>query len=403
MFKTIRLLFVSITVAIAVNSCSKDPTSSIYKQNLLGQDIISTAVFDSNPANINQRASTYDFMLKSGFATQIILGKSSYGESDVLMRFDLTLSDSLLNHLKSNNLTVKSAWVTMDSTYSLGDKSAPYDFYAYNITHYNTGEFWVLNFDRDSLSGLTYDNTDQNINVSPPVIDSAFIRFNVNPNMVMSWLKAQYQINNTTDKNLGMILKPKSGTNRFFGFDAITNQPTLHVVLQTPSLILDTLSYLTNYCLHVFTGAQNIVTRSDEFYLEGSQSLRGTLFFDLSSLPKYSLFNKATLSLTIDTLNTFNGTPTSNGIRVQVFADSGAAKKLADSVTASTLTRSGNQFSGDIDWIIQKWNDGKVANHGLLLSLSDELTSAARIAIYNSTVQNKDLRPRLKLYYLQKK
>ena len=99
MFKTIRLLLVSITVAIAVNSCSKDPTSSNSKINLLGQDIISTAVFDSNPANINQRASTYDFMLKSGFATQIILGKSSYGESDALMRFDLTLSDSLLNHL----------------------------------------------------------------------------------------------------------------------------------------------------------------------------------------------------------------------------------------------------------------------------------------------------------------
>jgi hypothetical protein len=403
LFKTILLLLVSITVAIAVNSCSKDPTSSNSKLNLLGQDIISTAVFDSDPANINQRTSTYDFILKSGFATQIILGKSSYGESDALMRFNLTLSDSLLNNLKSNNLTVKSAWVTMDSTYSLGSQTAAFDFYAYNITNYNYGQPWMLNFDRDSLSLLTFDNTNQNINTSPPVVDSASMTFNINPGMVMSWLKAQYQINNITDKNLGMILKPKSGTNRFFGFDAITSQPTLHVVLQTPSSGLDTLSYTTSYCLHVFTGAQNIVTRSDEFYLEGSQSLRGTLFFDLSSLPKYSLFNKATLTLTVDTINTFDGSPSSNAIRVQVFADSSAVRKLADSVTASTLARSGNQFSGDIDWIIQKWNDGKIANRGLLLSLSDELTSAARIAIYNSTVQNKDLRPRLKLYYIQKK
>ena len=45
----------------------------------------------------------------------------------------------------------------------------------------------------------------------------------------------------------------------------------------------------------------------------------------------------------------------------------------------------------------------KVLNQGMLLSLTDEITSVARIAIYNSTVQNKDFRPRLKLYFIQKK
>ena len=55
------------------------------------------------------------------------------------------------------------------------------------------------------------------------------------------------------------------------------------------------------------------------------------------------------------------------------------------------------------DATLQKWNELKLANQGMLISLSDETTSVARIAIYNSLAQNKDLRPRLKLYFIQKK
>ena len=404
MFKKIQLVFVYIVIVISIISCSKDPTSTGAKQ-IPGSDLISTSIFDSNPANINQRTSTYDFVLESGYATQVVIGKNSYAESDALIRFAMNIPDTILNHLKLNNLVVKSAWITMDSTYSLGGQTAPFDFYAYNITNYRSGLFWLLGFDRDSLSLLTYDNSiNQNINTSAPVIDSAIMRFNINPNMVMSWLKAQYQINNTTDKNLGMILKPKPGTNKFFGFDAVTNLPTLNVAFQLPSLVIDTLQFTSSYCMHVLSPLPNIVTRSDEFYLEGGQSLRGTLFFDLSSLPKLSLFNKATLTLTVDSLNTFEGTPSSSSIKVQLFSDSSSAvRKLADSTTVSTLSRTGNQFSGDINWMVQKWVSGKLANQGILLSLSDELSSVARIAIYNSTNQNKNLRPRLKLYYIQKK
>jgi len=396
-----RLLIVFFVFIISIISCSKDPTSTGSKQ-ISVSDIISTAIFDSDPANINQKTSNYSFMLKPGSASQIILGKNNYAESDVLMKFDLTVDTSVSNHFASSSFAIKSAWVTMDSTYSLGNQTAPFDFSAFNITQYNSGQYWNLGFDRDSASVLSYDNTDQNTNSFPAVIDSTVLQFNVNPNMVMSWLKAQYQLNGTTGKNLGMILKPKSGTNKFFGFDAISTPPQLHVIFQLPAAKLDTVTFSTNYTLHFVTPLSNIVTRPDEFYLEGGLSLRGTLFFDLPSSLKNSLFNKATLTLTIDTLNTFDGSQSSNTIKVQLFADS-AARKLADSLTICTLIRTGNQYSGDINGFVQKWIDGKVLNQGMLLSLTDEITSVARIAIYNSTAQNKDFRPRLKLYFIQKK
>ena len=395
-----RLIFVSIVVVMSLISCSKDPISTGSKQ-IPGSDLISTKVFDSELANINQKTSNYAFMLKAGSASQIILGKNSYGESDVLMKFDLTVDTSISNHFTSSALIILSAWVTMDSTYSLGSPTAPFDFSAYKITQYNSGQYWNLGFDRDSVSLLTYDNTNQNTNLSPAVVDSTVMRFNISPNLAMSWLKAQYQVNNTTDKNLGMILKPTSGTNKYFGFDAISTPPQLHVAFQLPSLKLDTVTFSTNYILHFFTPTPNVASRPDEFYLEGSQSLRGTLFFNLPDSLKLSLFNKATLTLTYDSLSSFDGSPSSSAIDVQLLADS-AARKLADSVTIFTLTRNGNQFSGDINGFVQKWIDGKVINQGLLLSLTDEMTSVARIAICNSTNQNKDLRPRLKLYYIKK-
>lgn len=394
-----RLLFISVTLVISIISCSKDPTSTGEKL-VSGSDIISTAIFDSNPANIYQKTSNYDFVLKTGLSSQLILGASDYGQSNILMKFNMTLTDTLLKYLNLNTLVLQSAWVTMDSTYSLGSETAPFDFYAYNITDYNSGQYWELGFDRDSVSLLKYDNTNQNVNPSPAVLESNIMQFNVNTNMVMGWVKAQNQINSTTDKNLGMLLTPKPGTNRFLGFDAVTNAPVLHCAFLLPTQVMDTAKVTTNFVLHYFT-PKTFSTKPDEFVLEGSESTRGTLFFDLSSLPKLSLFNRAILTLTVDTLNTIDGTPSSNSIKVQLFADS-SVKKLADSSNVSTLVRSGNQYIGDVDWIVQKWSNGKVLNQGLLLSLTDELTSVARIAIYSSTAQNKDLRPRLKLYYIQK-
>ena len=396
-----RLLFVSIVVVISIVSCSKDPTSTGLKQ-ISNADIITTVIFDSDPKNINQRTSNYNFVLVTGLSSQIIIGKNNYAESDALIRFSMVVTDTLLNHLQLNNLIIQSAWVTMDSSYTLGSSTGNFDFSAYSITDYHSGNYWSLGFDRDSLSLLTYDNTNQNVNTSAAVVDSAVMQFNINPNLVMSWLKADNKINNTTNKNLGIILKPKSSTNKFFGFDATTTPPTIHVACLLPSGVLDTAIVSSNNCVHVVTPAANVTTKSDELYLEGGVSLRGTLYFDLSSLPKLSIFNKATLTLTIDTLNTFDGTPSSADIKAQILADT-AAKKLADSTSATSMVRSGNQYSGDITWMLQKWNDGKVANQGMLISLSDELTSVARIAIYNSTAQNKDLRPRLKLYFIQKK
>jgi hypothetical protein len=396
-----RLISACIVVFISIISCSKDPTSTGSKQ-IPGSDLISAKVLDSDVSNINQSSSYYSFTLKAGSSGQIILGKKNYGESDVLMKFDVTITDSsIANHLVGNAYKINSAWVTMDSTYSLGSQNAAFDFSAYSITQYNGGLYWDLGFDRDSVSLLTYDNTNQIINSTPPVIDSTVMRFDLNPNLVRLWLNQQYQINNTTSKNLGIILKPKQGTNKFYGFDAITTPPQLHIEFLKPSSVLDTVVVPTYYALHYFTPAPKIVTRPDEFYLEAGQSLRGTVFFNLPDSLKLSLFNKATLSLTVDTLNTFDGSISSSVINVQILADS-AAKKLADSVTVLTLIRTGNQFTGDINSFVQKWIDGKVANQGLLLSLGDETTSAARIAIYNSINLNKDLRPRLKLYYIKK-
>ncbi|KAF0140040.1 MAG: hypothetical protein FD122_2801 [Stygiobacter sp.] len=138
----------------------------------------------------------------------------------------------------------------------------------------------------------------------------------------------------------------------------------------------------------------------NHIYLQGSIGVRSVLSFDISKLPKNIILNKATLELTVDDnpAQTSDGTPASDSITVQTLKDSVAKELTSDSLYFAYLKRTGNIYSGDIAWMVQKWIKGD-ANQGIILALPDENYSASRIAIFNSKVTDKALRPRLKLIY----
>jgi hypothetical protein len=397
LIRFLRLSFFAVALTVVFISCNQDPTS--VGSNLVSeQDQFTFNQLDSYESNLSQKSSLFQITPKLGTSQYVLLGKTSYAESSMLLLYNIYLPDSLLARLKAGELFVKSASMKMVPRYTLGDNSAPFDFSIYQIR----SPWTETGFSRDSLSQLSFDANDTKSNL---VMTDTTINFDLNTNVVKEWLMHKAD-STASPKNFGIIFKPKSSTQKILGFrgtlsTAATSESILNVILERPATgYKDTLNVLPYEDIHVVTGT--LPSSGSNFYLEGSFSLRGTLFFDISSLPKNSIVNKAILDLNVDESKSLDGSLKSDSLLVQLLADSTSRRLTSDSVYTVLLKRTGNLFSGDISWIVQKWVSG-ADNQGVVISLLDEYSSAARIAFYGSRDPNKVLRPELKITYMQKK
>lgn len=391
------LLFLLPLIALTF-SCSDSPTS--VGENLIpNDDKVTFNEFDTNKEDIPQQSYSYFENIKLGSSDRIILGKTSYGESIILLTFRPTLIDTLLTRFKNNELRIYDTWVSMKPNYFLGDKSLPFNFTVHQINN----PWSIVGFDKDSLKNLQYDLT--NIATDQKIADT-LITFKLPVSIVTEWLKASYD---NSLKNYGIILKPTSSTQRMVGFKAVFSSEEIstsvvlnYAIERTPNPVfrdtIDVSPYLDN---HVVTSS--LQKKSNLFYLQSSYALRGILSFDLSKLPVNIIVNKATLELTSASEFTFDGTPSSDSIDVQILADSVSKKLTSDSLYNITLSKPANSniYSGDLTWMVQKWLKGET-NQGLKLSLTDEYSATSLIAFYNSKETNKSLRPRLKIIYSKK-
>jgi hypothetical protein len=291
--------------------------------------------------------------------------------------------------------------MTMKPIYYSGDKSQPFAFSAYQIR----SPWSVTGFDQDSLlnkSNFIYDNTNEVSSIS--IIDT-LVSFNLQNSVITEWIK---YISDSTSapKNYGLIFKPTSATNRYMGFRAVNGTtvdadvPYLHFVLNVPNADDDTLDVSPYMDAHIMTGAAPSPTTN--IVLEGSYAVRGYLSIDLSSIPKNSIVNKATLQLIPDTLSSVNSSPSEDTLEVYMLADSVRKSFTADSGVTTILTRSKGAFSGNITWMVQKWLNGTIPNEGIMLVLYDELATSVKLQFYGSNNQNKALRPKLNIVYMQR-
>lgn len=398
MIKYLRLSFLSLSLIALFISCSDSPTS--VGENLIpDQDKINFAQYDSFTEGTPQQSYSYQEKLKYGSSEKVLLGKSLLGESYIAYKFFIYMPDSLLTKLANNELTVTSAKMEMKSTYKLGAAGAPFDYSVHQIR-----KAWTEDgFDKDTLKTFLetsqYDLADVSSNRVIAQNDS-LLKFDLSTQVVTDWLKAKKDSNFT--RNYGLLFKPKAGTNRFFGFDAVyTDGTSTNILLKIKykwGALNDSINVAPFWDVHTLVGSKPV--SDNHIYLQGSIGVRSVLSFDVSKLPKNIILNKATLDLTVDAdpTKTMDGTPASDSLIVQTLGDSITKKLTSDSLYYVYLKRTGNVYSGDIAWMVQKWIKGD-ANQGILLALPDEYYSASRIAIYSSKVTDKALRPRLKLIY----
>jgi hypothetical protein len=375
--------------------CNQEP-SSIGADIIGGTDQILFKEFDSNSENIFQRSNNFKKTLRLGSADMLLLGKKDNIESNVLLTFEVFLNDSLKKYFTDNQLIIKSSWFVMKSYYSLGDKNLPFNFSVHKIK----SGWSPLGFDSDSLKTLQYDN--QNLISNLKETDSVFTA-DLNTSVINDWLKIRYS--SSGESNYGLLFKPAVDAKRFVGFPAYiisyeTDQPKLYIEFERPSKVRDTIIATPYSDIHSFIGELN--EEPNYIYNQGGVAVNSNLFFNISSFPKDVIVNKATLELTLDTLKSIDGTPSSDSVNVQLIADSLSNALTTDSLYSAVLIKNKNIYSGDITWMVQKWIS-ESTNHGVRLSLYDEYASAARLSFYGSKESNKLLRPRLKIIYTQKR
>ena len=396
MIRFFRLAIFLFAITILFFSCSQDPTS-VGSELVSQNEKITFQEFDSYQGNVLQKSVNFQDKFKFGLSHVVLMGKNSFAEASVLMRYHIYLPDSLLAYATTGKYIVKSATMTMIPRYLLGDKTAPLDFSVYQVK-----SDWSPNgFDRDSIPNLLYDPTDVSAGTT---VNDTLVTFNLRTDIVTQWLRFLAD-SNSTPKNYGLLIKAKPSTQKIIGFYAANagssnNETVLKIIFERPSIRKDSLGISPFFHIYYLTG--QVPQQVNNITFQGGIGLKGTLFFDTSTLPRNIIINKAYLELNVDSTSTIDGNPSSDSLFAQILADSTTRKLTGDSTVVTVLAKKDKIYSGDIAWMVQKWLNGE-SNQGILVSLWDEFASAARISFYGSKYANKALRPKLKIIYMQKK
>lgn len=381
-----------------LTGCSDDPTG-VGGEMLPKDDLKNLSQYDSYKMNSPQKSSGFRAEQDYGYSERAILGKANSMESRVLLDFSMTVPDSLLAAYNNKKLSVVSARLILKPTYSIGEASAPFDFSVNKIT----SSWTSVGFSTSSLSSISYEASDKS---DSKTITDSLITVNLNKDFVSSWV--DYKMDSTKASPVkGLYLIPSASTGRAIGFPAVTLYTLANVAAVSVTYLNSngttayqtTVTYGASYDTHVVFGDTPKAPQG-EFILEGGIPMRGKLAFDISSIPAYSMINKAYLELSTDSLKASFGSISSDTIYARAFTDSSSC---ATDTRVMSLVRSGSKYSGDISTIVQLWVNAALKNEGLRIELSDDSRSLNKLFVYGSQAQDATKRPRLQIFYSSKR
>ena len=387
-----KLLFLAVALtSLLLVSCSDDPSS--IGADLLNPDKVDIKEINSFDDSLSQFSKYFKRTIPLGSSSRLLIGKTDSLEAVSLIRFRfVSLAESLRTAIKNNNLTIESATVELTQKYKFGSTSNSFDFSAHKIN----SNWTTVGFTADSLSSLNYDPSDASSNKS---ITDTLITFSLDKQLVREWLLAEADTVIPIDQ--GIYLKSASVLG-IRGFQAAASNnaevPILKVTVITASSDTAKLNFISIADLSVVTGT--IPNLDNQIVVQSGLISNAKLWYDVASLPASALINSATLTLTLDTLMTKTGTSFNNSIRLGFFTDS--TNLAIDSARTFTLTRDGNNFTGNITSFVQRWINGE-SNQGMLLWAAGQLEGVERFVFFGSSNSDRSKQPKLTITYTYKK
>lgn len=388
------LLFPLLWVSTIFYSCSESPTS--IGNDLLIPDYVNVFKLDSYQDSVQQSSTYFKTRIKLSDSPRLFLG--SFGNIDTaasLIRFAIGLPDSIKNEILNSNLNILSSRVKLTKVYSIGDSSAPLSFSVHSVTSGWTS----LGFNADSLQSLQYDAADISSNFS---YSDTVYSFDISTQTVASWFTAAADTAIPTDK--GIFLKPNPNSNRIIGFDAVNVNlvgiPSLTVVIQKPGVYTDTLTFYSIEDVSAIAGIKPVLPAGD-IAVQAGLAVHSRIYFNVISIPKGSVINKAQLTLYLDSAATKTGDNYANSLTAYFIKDSSA--NSYDTTSGIVLGRVQNYFTGDIVKFIQSIVSGFHSNQGIIIAAGGQNLGVDLYALKGSGAPETFLRPRLVITYTGRK
>ncbi len=397
MFKQNVLLIILGVISLTLFSCSNNPTA--IGSDFVSSDLINVKTLDSYADSLKQTSSYFKQPIPLWASSYLFLGKKNNATASFLLKFLVSLPDSVNNDLKSNAAQVVSSIVTLPGGYVYGDSTANLDFNAYKIT----SPWTSTNFTSDNLGTLTYDPTDVSSNRNISANDSLTI-FNVSNSLTTTWLVAAAD---SVDSTIyGIYVVPTSNSQKILGYTTSTaNVPeiNLQVVIQKTGAYSDTVTFYPEQYTSAVKGNLPAVSNED-IVVQAGVEINSKLWFDVSKIPVNSVINHADLILSPDSTYQLFGNTFYNSIMASSLKDSSSA--VIDSSSYNfynqVLSLTNGQYVGNIASIVQNWVSTK-SNQGLLLEANGNLLGLELFALKGSRASNLQLRPRLRITYSLRK
>jgi hypothetical protein len=381
-------------VLISFIGCSDDPSSSGYGLIPEG-DLVYTDIFDTDSMFVNITSSNFKDSINLSSSDKLLIGKTSYATASALVRFYPVLADSISSQISKDSIIVRKCWVKIIPKYILGDASLPFDFNLYRIK-----QAWSsTEINNNNYKSLPVDKSND-ISFNRSITDT-LITFNIENSIALKWL--QNKVDTAKGENYGVMFSPTENTNRIIGIPGLNyytdySDFTVYIEVEKIGKYIDTVKAFTTEDLHVVE--VNLPHSStNNLILTGGDPYRAKLSFDLSSLPKNVIINKAVLSVTLDESESYIGKPASDTIFAIMLNDS-STNTINKYYNIGYLINKDKVYSGDITSIVQHWVDGE-SNQGLRLNLSNETNTVNKIAIKSE--KSITTRPKIKIYYTKQR
>lgn len=371
-------------------SCSDSPSS--IGSNILSPDFVNVNKLDSYKDSIQQTSTYYKTPVRLSDSPRLFLGKYANIEASTLIKFAVVLSDSLKHAVLNSTLNVISSRVDLTREYNIGDSTS----IIYTV-HFVTSK-WTALFNADSLSSLNYEPGDISSN---KVYTDSLYSFNLDNQKAFSWLNSVADTSVKT--NNGIYIIPDPASTGIAGFDAYNvnaiGLPRLTVVVSVSGNV-DTLRYISLPDVSIITGDLPTVP-SEDIVVQAGLGVDSRIKFDLSSIEKGSVINKAQLTLYIDSSATKTGDKFTNSINVYFAKDTTA--NSYDTTSGIVLSRTQNYFTGDIARFVQSIVSRFHENQGFVLVAGGQKTGVDLFALKGSGSAETSLRPRLEITYTGRK
>ena len=386
------LLIPALLFLALIYSCSDSPTS--IGKNLLGPDYLAIDSINSYQNSIAQTSTYYKTPIRLSDSPRLLVGKYENVEASTLMRFGVVLPDTLQEAFLNSNLTIVDAKIELTKEYKIGDVSSPPDFSAYFV---NSG--WTsYGFNADSLPGLDFNPTEISSNIAET---DSLITFNIDEPTINAWFSTASDT--AVHTNRGIYIKPNDAASGIIGFDAyniaLLGLPQLNVIVIMDG-VTDTLSFISIEDVSAIKGDKPAVPAGD-IAVQAGLAVNSRVRFDLSSIPKGSVINKAQLTVFIDSSATHHGDSYTNSLTAYFAIDTSI--NSYDTTSAVVLSRTDNYFTGDVVRFIQSISSGYHDNNGIVLAAGGQNLGVDIFGLKGSDAADPALRPRLVITYTGRK